>query len=106
MIDWSIRVGDILVVLSLAGALLAQATRFTGSLSNMQKDLDRMTKANEEFSKAMTVVAVQQEQIKNLGSQVTLLARQVDDMRHGQGFVMKVAERPGESPPYPPFPLR
>lgn len=71
----------------------------------MQKDLDRMTKSSEEFSKAMTMVAVQQEQIKNLGTQVTMLARQVDDMRHGQGFVMKVADRQ-ESPPYPPFPLR
>lgn len=83
MIDWNVRVGDILVVASLAGTGIVYAFksgRFAESIENMQKEIAGLKKVTEAITALLTTVAVQKIEIENIREDVR-------ELKHGDGFV-------------------
>lgn len=83
MIDWNIRFGDILVVVSLAGTAIMFAYKtgaFTESVNAMQRELESLKAIAKTISDVLTTVATQKVEIANIKEDIR-------EMRHGEGFV-------------------
>lgn len=87
MIDWTISVGNLIQVAALLvvgiGAFFAVRSDIRilrHDLKTVREKQDVMGATMNHVSATLTTVAVQDERISQL-------AKQVDEMRHGQGFV-------------------
>lgn len=83
MIDWNVRIGDLLVVASLAGTGIIYAFksgRFAESIANMQKEIVALKDALKVVGDVLTLVAVQKTEIKNI-------QEDIKELKHGEGFV-------------------
>lgn len=87
MIDWTVSVGNMLQVAAFlvvgVGAFFAVRSDIRvlrHDLKNVQQQQDALSDTMNHVSATLTTVAVQDERISQL-------SRQVDEMRHGQGFV-------------------
>lgn len=83
MIDWNVRVGDLLVVASLAGTGIVYAFksgRFAESIGNMQKEIVALKETMKVVGDVLTLVAVQKVEIKNIQDDIR-------ELKHGDGFV-------------------
>lgn len=86
MIDWNVRVGDLLVVASLAGSCIVYAFksgRFAESIKNMQREIVALQKLAESITALLTTVAVQKTELENIREDVR-------ELKHGEGFVRGV----------------
>lgn len=90
MIDWNVRVGDILVVVSLAGTCIFYAFRsgrFAESIITMQREIKEL----KDVAKAMAVVvtgqAVQSTRLDAQTERLNILDKRVEDLRKGDGFI-------------------
>ncbi len=85
MVDWNIRVGDILVVISLmcTGIVFSYRTgTFTESVRVMQKELEGLKLIAKSISDVLTTVAVQKNDIAHIQDDIR-------EMKHLRGFVIK-----------------
>jgi len=85
MIDWNIRVGDILVVISLMGTGVVFSYRtgtFTESVRIMQRELEGLKLIAKSISDVLTTVAVQKNDIAHIQDDIR-------EMKHLRGFVIK-----------------
>lgn len=93
MIDWSIRLGDILVLLGLAGTgihLAFKTGRFSQSVENMQAEIKELKEVAKAVSDVLTTVAVQKSEIEHLRADI-------NEIRHGEGFVLPLGKvRPSD----------
>lgn len=83
MIDLSVRLGDILVILSLVGSGVMYAFksgRFAESIANMQKEIVALKEVAKTIGDVLTMVAVQKTEIKNIQDDIK-------EMKHGEGFI-------------------
>lgn len=86
MIDYSVRLGDLLVVGSLAssGVIYAfKSGRFAESIKNMQREIVALQKLAESIAALLTTVAVQKTELENIREDVR-------ELKHGEGFVRGV----------------
>lgn len=84
MIDWNIRIGDILVVVSLAGTAIVFAYKtgaFTESVKAMQKELEALKAIAKTISEVLTTVATQKVEIEHIKEDLR-------ELKHGEGFVL------------------
>ena len=90
MIDWNVRVGDILVVTSLAGSILFYAFRsgqFAESINHMQDEIEQLKKVAQELAKVITTQAVQSNRLDTAAERLNMMYRKIEDLRHGDGFI-------------------
>ncbi len=83
MIDWNIRFGDILVVVSLVGTGLIFAYKtgsFTESVKAMQRELEALKEIAKTISGVLTTVATQKVEIENIKEDIR-------ELKHWEGFV-------------------
>ncbi len=83
MIEWSIRLGDIVVLLGLGGTMLALAFRaggFASALVAMQTEIKELKEVAKGVNAVLTTVAVQKTELQHLRTDV-------DDLKHGRGFI-------------------
>lgn len=83
MIDWNIRFGDILVVVSLAGTGIVFAYKtgaFTESVKAMQRELEALKAIAKTISDVLTTVATQKVEIEHI-------KQTINELKHGNGFV-------------------
>lgn len=83
MIDWSVRFGDLLVIVSLAGTIIVYAFksgRFAQSMENMQQEI----KALQEVAKSLTAVLITMAEQKK---DIQHLRQEITELRHGKGYV-------------------
>lgn len=96
--EWTIKLGDMLTVL---GAVYVGTTLLYKRAGKVATD-DRMVQGIAEeieemkdelkaLAKVITTLAVQDIKIANLGQQITMLYRNVEDMRRGSGYVANPA---------------
>ncbi len=86
MIDWNIRVGDILVVVSLVSTGLIFAYKigsFTESVKAMHRELEALKDIAKAISGVLTTVATQKVEIENIKEDIR-------ELKHGEGFVRGV----------------
>lgn len=83
MIDWNIRIGDILVIVGFAGTALVYAFksgRITQAIETMQREIEKLQKSYEAIAGAITTVAVQKKQIERIEDDIK-------DMKRGVGYI-------------------
>lgn len=83
MIDWNVRIGDLLVVASLVGTGIVYAFksgRFAESIANMQEEIVALKNNLKVIGDVLTMVAVQKTEIKNI-------QEDIKELKHGDGFV-------------------
>lgn len=83
MIDWNVRIGDILVVLSLAGTCIFYAFRsgrFAESINTMQREIIELKELAKTMTALLATVAVQKNELENIREDVR-------ELKHGEGFV-------------------
>lgn len=89
MIEWSIRLGDILVLFGLGGTVISlayRAGRFAETLTAMQAEIVDLKNVAKGVTQVLTTVAVQKVELQHLRIDV-------DELKHGRGFVIpKVSE--------------
>ena len=85
MIDWSVRFGDILIIVSLAGSGIVYAFksgRFAESISHMQKEVTALKTVAESLAAVLTTVAVQKKEIE-------FIRDELRELKHGDGWIQK-----------------
>ena len=65
----------------------AMVIRNDGSNQNLREDVKGIEKELKKLSEVITGQAVQTTRIDNLAAQVTMLYRNLEELRHGNGFV-------------------
>lgn len=90
MIDWNVRVGDILVVLSLAGTCIFYAFRsgrFAESIVTMQSEIRELKDLAKSLAIVITAQAVQTQRLDTQGDRLNILDKRVEDLRRGDGYI-------------------
>jgi cell division protein FtsB len=101
MIDMSVKLGDLLVMLSLLGTCLWYAFRsgrFAESILTMQKEISELKDVAKENAKVLVELAVQQNRLDGQAARLNTLDQRIEDLRRGDGFI---AGRRGVDRPYP-----
>lgn len=89
MIDWNIRFGDILVVISLMGTGVLFSYRtgaFTESVRVMQKELEGLKAIAKTIGDVLTTVAVQKNEIEHIQDDIR-------DLRRGIGIIIEPRDK-------------
>lgn len=69
-------------------ALEASITAQGKTVDAIVNEMKELKNEQKEFRVVLTQVAVQNTRLDNQGSQLTLLAKTVEDMRRGEGFIL------------------
>lgn len=91
MFDWNVRFGDVLVIISFVAIVAVQifrAGRVPLMMENMQQDLRDQKQSIQKISDTLVQVAVQKTRLDGQQEQMTILQRQIEDMRNGRGFIV------------------
>lgn len=92
MIEWNIRVGDLLVVASLAGTCLFYAFksgRFAESITHMQKEITELKEVAKSLSVIITNQAVQTVRQDSQGERLNQMDDKIERIRRGEGLTTK-----------------
>lgn len=90
MIEWNIRVGDILVVMSLAGSILFYAFRsgqFAESIKTMQREIRDLKDVAKQLASVITENAVMSNRLNTAADRLNIMDKKIEDLRHGHGFI-------------------
>ena len=85
MIDWSVRLGDILVLVGLGGAVVTFAFKvgvFTRGMESMRSEITDLKDVAKSVANVLTTVAVQKNELEHLRTDV-------DDLKRGRGFIVE-----------------
>lgn len=74
-------------------AVKASITSQGITVAAIVEELKELKGEQKEFRGILTQVALQNQRLDNQGSQLALLAKTVDDMRRGEGFILPL--KPG-----------
>ena len=66
----------------------------------MKEEMEKMQAELEKLAEIVTQLAVQDVKINNITTQYTILARTVEDLRHGDGYIIR-NRRGGTEGEYP-----
>lgn len=87
IVDWTISIGAILQVASIIiGGLLALAA-LRASVSELQKDVSAMQIELKKMGDILTKMAVTESRLDNTDARLTIIERDVRDLRRGEGFI-------------------
>lgn len=92
MIDWNVRIGDILVVLSLAGTCIFYAFRsgrFAESIITMQREIRELKEVAKSLAVIITQQAVQTVRLDSQGERLNSMDSKIESLRHGEHLTTK-----------------
>lgn len=88
MIDWSIRLGDLVVLGGLAGSVIIWAFKaggFARSIEAMQEEI-------KGLKDIVTKVAVQNQRLDTQDRRLDDQARLIRDLQRGEGYILPLAD--------------
>lgn len=92
MIDWNVRIGDLLVVASLTGTCLFysfKSGRFTESIATMQREIKELKEVSKGLVVIITNQAVQTVRLDTQGERLNALDDRIERIRRGEGLATK-----------------
>lgn len=92
MIDWNFRIGDVAVILSLAGTCVFYAFRsgrFAESIMVMQKEITELKDVSKSLAMIITAQAVASVRMDTQGERLNIIDKRVEDLRRGEGLITK-----------------
>lgn len=90
MIDWTVNLGNMLVIAGLFGSLIIYAFRsgrFAQTIAAMKEDIVEMKEVSKELSRIITSMAVQTSRMDSAAERVNLLDKRIEELRKGNGWV-------------------
>lgn len=90
MIEWNVRIGDILVVISMAGTFVLYAFRsgrFAESITTMQREIKELKDVARGLAAVVTQQAVQTTRLDTQGDRLNILDKRIEDLRKGDGYI-------------------
>lgn len=84
MMDWNIRLGDVLVMISLFGSVLVYAFRaggLTQKIETLSVGLDKLESAYKEMADLLVQVAVQKARLDSQDERLNRLSGWIDECR-------------------------
>jgi hypothetical protein len=94
--SWNINAGHILTACAaiFAGGAVWQSIKYDlrslkHNVSQLEKKQEELTQVFQQLSSVLTQVAVQDNRIQ-------MLEKQLDEIRHGQGFIVKIKKQQEE----------
>lgn len=91
MIDWNVRVGDLLVVASLAGTCILYAYksgRFAESIITMQREIKELKEVAKSLTVIITQQAVQTVRLDTQGERLNMIDDKIERIRRGEGLAI------------------
>lgn len=92
MIDWNFRIGDVAVIMSLAGTCVFYAFRsgrFAESIITMQKEITELKDVAKSLAMIITNQAVQTVRLDSQGERLNILDGRIEDLRRGEGLITR-----------------
>lgn len=92
MIDWNVRIGDILVVISLAGTCIFYAFRsgrFAESILTMQREIKELKEVAKSLAVIITQQAVSVVRLDSQAERMNIIDQKIEDLRHGDGLITR-----------------
>lgn len=92
MIDWNVRIGDVAVILSLAGTCIFYAFRsgrFAENILTMQKEITELKEVAKSLSVIITNQAVASVRMDTQGERLNIMDKRLDELRRGEGLITK-----------------
>lgn len=89
-ISWEIKVGDVLVVASMIGTMLALAVRTGGvhkTIDFMQREIQELKTTTGKIAEVLVSLAVQDSRLNAQSERLNTLDRRIEDLRRGDGFI-------------------
>lgn len=90
-VDWSIKFGDILVVVGFVGTLWIYTMKIGGFVYNaraMQEELRGLKMEMQKMSDVLTQLAVQKTRLDAQAERQNLLDARIEDLRKGKGYIV------------------
>ena len=87
--DWEFIAGIALQTLLFLAGCYAMVLRNDWSTKTLKEQLDGMQQELKKLAEVITTQAVQTTRIDNLNSQVTMMGRDLSDLRRGNGFIVR-----------------
>lgn len=90
MIEWNVRVGDIGVIISMAGTCIFYAFRsgrFAESILHMQKEITELKEVAKSLMVVITNQAVATVRMDSQGERLNILDKRIEDLRKGEGLI-------------------
>lgn len=89
MIDWNVRAGDVLVMMSMVGTCLFYAFRsgrFAESISTMQREIRELKEVAKSLAVIITQQAVQTVRLDTQGERLNQMDDRIERIRRGEGL--------------------
>lgn len=89
MIDYSIRLGDVLVIVSLAGTCMFYAFksgRFTETIVQMRSEIKELKEVAKSLAVIITNQAVQTVRLDSQGERLNMMDDKIERIRRGEGL--------------------
>lgn len=89
MFDWSIRAGDVGVMLSFAGTCVfyaAKVGRFAEMVDNMKSELRELKEVSKSMAVVITEQAVSQVRLDTQGQRLNQMDDKIERIRRGEGL--------------------
>ena len=90
MIDWNVRIGDLVIMVSAGAAALSfifKSGTLMGNVTTLQKDIEELQATTKEIAGVLIKVAVQQETINSMTRRQDRIETNFEDLRRGKGFI-------------------
>jgi hypothetical protein len=87
--DWEYLIGIAVQTLLFLAGCYGMVLRNDWSTRSLKDQLDGMQDELEKLAEVITTQAVQTTRIDNLNSQVTMLGRELSDLRRGNGWITR-----------------
>lgn len=89
MFDWSIRAGDVGVMLSFVGTCVfyaAKVGRFAEMIDNMKSELRELKEVSKSMAVVITEQAVSQVRLDTQGQRLNQMDDKIERIRRGEGL--------------------
>lgn len=96
MIDWTISVGNLIQIGVILGGIMTMYYTLRSDVRVLRHDLRYIEHKVETLSEAFTQLGRILTQVAVQDTRLSMIEKNVDELRHGQGFIKKVKESKGQ----------
>ena len=89
MIDWSLNVGNLIQIVAMVAGGLAVFLTMRGDIRVLWHDVRRLEQGQEALSEAFRQLGQILTQVAVQDSRLQMLEKNIDELRHGAGYVVK-----------------
>lgn len=102
MIQWEVRIGDLMVMASMVGTILIyvfRSGRYAETVLVMQREISELKYTMQTFAAVLTDLAVQKTRLDTQAERLNIIDRRVDDMRRSADLNQGLRGLDREYPP-------